>query len=400
MPVPTETKMTFAWPRAAPNRNSAQALALPSLSTVTGRPTMAATLARSGSPRQARFGANATVPAASSTKPAAPTPTAPARWRPSSSVTTSAITAAVRAGLAAGVARRTFSTIWPRSSTTPAATLVPPTSTPIVRLMRGFFRSFRCRRHAGGRSLAGRGLRGRRTGGGSRSGRAGGGSRSGRAGGGSRSGRAGGGSHSGRAAGGGRGGSFRGRWGAGSGGREAAGARRGLVPAAIGARAAAGGCQGRLEHRHRVLDHGGERITHGRHADVPPWLGLTDDPGRPAQRAPGTFGCLTGRRLGRGGLPHVATRLVPAKSGTHLVGQFPAHPAGTGTQQPALKVTDQVAARPAWLCHLVSPPPVPGAPVRLSTRFLSPPRAVSMIVFSARRFSSPGIGIRTSTDSS
>ncbi len=76
MPVPTDTKTTCAWPRAAPNLNSAHALALPSFSTVTGMPTRAATLARSGSPRQARFGANATVPPASSTKPAAPTPTA------------------------------------------------------------------------------------------------------------------------------------------------------------------------------------------------------------------------------------------------------------------------------------------------------------------------------------
>src|SRR5579859_35425 len=348
MPVPTEMKTTCAWPRAAPNRNSAHALALPSLSIVTGRPTRPATFARSGSPRQARFGANATVPAVSSTKPAAPTPTAPARWRPSSSVTTSAITAAVRAGLAAGVARRTFSTMWPRSSTTPAATLVPPTSTPIVRLMRGFFRGLRCRRHTGGRAT----------------------------------------------------GSFRCPGGARSGGREAAGARPGLVPAAIGACAAAGRRQGCLKDRHRVLDHGGERVAHGRHAGVPPGLGLPDDPGRPAQRAPGAFECLAGRGLGRGCLPHIATRLVPAEGGTHLVGQFPAHPAGTGTQQPALKVTDQVISRPTWLSHLLVPPPVPGAPARLSTRFFNPLRAVSMIIFSARRFSGPSIGIRTSTDSS
>src|SRR5713101_1997093 len=40
---------------------------------------------------------------------------------------------AVCCGLAAGVARFTFSRILPCSSTTPAATFVPPTSTPIVR---------------------------------------------------------------------------------------------------------------------------------------------------------------------------------------------------------------------------------------------------------------------------
>src|SRR6516165_10467550 len=151
MPVPTETKVTCSWPRAAPNLNSAHALAFPSFSTVTGKPTSPATLVRSGSPRQARFGANATVPPASSTKPAAPTPTALAWWRPSNSVTTSAITAAVRSGLAAGVARRSVSRIRPRSSTTPAATLVPPTSTPIVRLMRGFFRRLRCHLRISGR---------------------------------------------------------------------------------------------------------------------------------------------------------------------------------------------------------------------------------------------------------
>src|SRR5579871_543886 len=145
IPVPTETNVTCSWPRAAPNLYSAHALASPSFSTVTGRPTSPATLVRSGSPRQARFGANATVPPASSTKPAAPTPTALTWWRPSNSVTTSAITAAVRSALAAGVARRSVSRIRPWSSTTPAATLVPPTSTPIVRLMRGFFSRLRCR---------------------------------------------------------------------------------------------------------------------------------------------------------------------------------------------------------------------------------------------------------------
>src|SRR5437899_12312434 len=41
--------------------------------------------------------------------------------------------------------------MWPWSSTTPAATLVPPTSTPIVRLMQGFFRGRRWRPLIGGR---------------------------------------------------------------------------------------------------------------------------------------------------------------------------------------------------------------------------------------------------------
>src|SRR5215475_8392069 len=63
-------------------------------------------------------------------------PTASISYLASSSATAPAMTPTVSSGLAAGVNRLTFSKIWPRSSTTPAATFVPPTSTPIVRLMR------------------------------------------------------------------------------------------------------------------------------------------------------------------------------------------------------------------------------------------------------------------------
>ena len=52
----------------------------------------------------------------------------------SSSVTTSAIACSVSAGLAAGVDLFSFAMIRPFSSTTPAATLVPPTSTPMARV--------------------------------------------------------------------------------------------------------------------------------------------------------------------------------------------------------------------------------------------------------------------------
>ena len=70
--------MTCAWPRAAPNLVSAHA---PRCRRSPRRPAgpMPATLVRSGSLRQARFGANTTEPPASSTKPAAPIPTALAR---------------------------------------------------------------------------------------------------------------------------------------------------------------------------------------------------------------------------------------------------------------------------------------------------------------------------------
>src|SRR5262249_43759649 len=95
------------------------------------------------------------------------------------------------------------------------------------------------------------------------------------------------------------------------------------------------------------------------------------------------------------GLPDVAGRLVLAEGRANLVGEFPAHPPCSGTKQPPLEVTDQVAG-PAWLCHLLSSP-LPG---RFSTRFFRPLRAVSMILFSGRRFGNPGIGIRRTTASS
>src|SRR5580698_528003 len=138
MPVPTVISIACCWSRAAPSFASAQAAAFASFSTTTGRPIRSSTRFFTCSSRQARLGANNTVERVSSTKPAAPMPTAMTSCRPCSSSTTSAMTSAVSSGRAAGVARFTFSTIFPRSSTTPAATLVPPTSTPIVRLIRPF----------------------------------------------------------------------------------------------------------------------------------------------------------------------------------------------------------------------------------------------------------------------
>ena len=195
-----------------------------------------------------------------------------------------------------------------------------------------------------------------------------------------------------------------GRWRLGrsrAGGREATGTRARLGAPAIGSGAAATRrSQCRLKDRHRILDHAGQRVAHGRYPDIPGGLGLTDEPGGTAQRAPGTLRRLTGQGLGGGGLPHVAGLLGLAQGRADLVGQFPAHPAGTSAQQPTLEVTDHIIARPALLCHLLSSPPPGAVPGRLSTRSFSPLRAVSMIVFSARRFSIPGIGIRKSTESS
>src|SRR6516164_1791681 len=196
--------------------------------------------------------------------------------------------AAVRSGLPAGVERRSFSTMRPRSPTTPAATLVPPTSTPIVRLMRGFFRRFRrwglirarrrrsvrarrrlrararlgllptegrsllvtgARRRrlpagtrrclpARGRSLLVTGVRRRRLPAGTR-------------------------------------GILRRRARRG----VAAGARARRVRAAVPAPAPAGRRQGRFEDRHGILDYRGDRVADRGHPLVPPGFGLPYDPG-------------------------------------------------------------------------------------------------------------------------
>src|SRR5215472_14641576 len=94
------------------------------------------------SSRQARFGANLTADLLSSTNPAAPIPTASTSYLASSSHTASLSTSTVADALAAGVGRLTISTIEPFSSTTPAAIFVPPTSTPMVRLMVRLFLLF------------------------------------------------------------------------------------------------------------------------------------------------------------------------------------------------------------------------------------------------------------------
>jgi hypothetical protein len=65
-------------------------------------------------------------------KPAAPMPTASTSWPSRSSCTHAAMTSSTSLGLAEGVGRRVLARTWPCSSTTPAATFVPPTSTPMV----------------------------------------------------------------------------------------------------------------------------------------------------------------------------------------------------------------------------------------------------------------------------
>src|SRR5215467_766904 len=140
IPVPIVIIMTWSWPRPAPSVASAHAAALASFSTRTGRPVRSSTCRATSSFRQARFGANTIFEPLSSTNPAAPMPTASISYLESSSFTASDISSTVFAAFAAGVGRLTISTIEPFSSTTPAAIFVPPTSTPIARLILRLFR--------------------------------------------------------------------------------------------------------------------------------------------------------------------------------------------------------------------------------------------------------------------
>ena len=89
---------------------------------------------RSGSLRQDRCGANSTVARSASMKPAAPMPTAWISCRSARSSTASTIVSSTTCGLLlrSGVSRRTWSRTSPSCVTTPAATLVPPMSTPTV----------------------------------------------------------------------------------------------------------------------------------------------------------------------------------------------------------------------------------------------------------------------------
>ena len=132
MPVPTVITTTEDAPRAAPNFASPQAAALASFSTTVVMPVMDSTFCFRGSLRHARLGAKSTVARAASTNPAAPMPTASTSWLALSRLITSAITSAVLVVSLAGVGSRREAMMVPSASTTPAATLVPPTSTPIV----------------------------------------------------------------------------------------------------------------------------------------------------------------------------------------------------------------------------------------------------------------------------
>ena len=118
-------------PRPAPNRYSAQAAALASLSTISGRSIRVDSRAFSGSSRQARCGENRTTACALSTQPAAPMPTETTRVpRPQlGDHVDDRVLDRLRAVRRRRSDRR--SRMAPCSSTTPAATLVPPMSIPM-----------------------------------------------------------------------------------------------------------------------------------------------------------------------------------------------------------------------------------------------------------------------------
>src|SRR5450631_1182637 len=249
--------------------------------------------------------------------------------------------------------------IRPSESTTPPATLVPPISTPIVRLTRWSSWTGGSGRLVPHPAPGGGGI-GVRYPVGGRSGVAPGGGRSGV--------------------------------------RYPAGGRIRFV---LYHRAGGGHC--RLEYRHRVLRHRGESVRRGRHLRRQAGARLVQTAGGPAHRAPGALRRLVLRRPG-GALPHVSGPLATAERGPDLPAHSPTHPARPRTDQPPLELADQVGTRlPGLLRHVVSSPMLSAPPLSASVasaRVLRPFSAVSMIIFSALRFRMPGIGTRTSTASS
>ncbi len=134
MPVPRVIMTRWSSPRPAPKRHSAHAAVLASLSTMTGTARRDCRASRSGSSRQARWGANRTRERSASTQPAAPMPTAWTSCRSERSRTSSTMVSSTTLGLLdlCGVSVRIFSRMTPSASTTPAITLVPPMSMPTV----------------------------------------------------------------------------------------------------------------------------------------------------------------------------------------------------------------------------------------------------------------------------
>ncbi len=163
---------------------------------------------------------------------------------------------------------------------------------------------------------------------------------------------------------------------------------------------------GRLERGRRVLQHHRDRVARGRHGRGQAGAGIPELAPGPADRAPLAFrGFVVGGRV----LPHVPLPVrAAAERGANLITQSPGHAARPRADQPSLELADRVTA---WLPlrHVAPsslslsscvPPAAVACARRPSTRALSPFSAVSMMTFSAFRFSMPSSGTRRSTLSS
>ena len=362
MPVPDRDEHDVRMAARGAEPDSAQALALASFSTTTGRPMRSSTCCRSGSSRQARFGANRTLARCLVDEPGR------AQADGLDPVT------AEQLGDRLGDHLLRCGPGWPRgwpgaasrrsgpcSSTTPAATLVPPTSTPIVRLMRRLSRGSR----RFGALLPGPPAAGRR----GRLPRAG----------------------------------PRARPLAGPLGRACPAVGR--VTSAQTELAGACPCPAPALAARPVAARADSKTDIASRASTPTAspaaaiCELTPGPDSRSTRAARQTGhhAHSGASSAGGAVALAHTSAGPradAERGADLVADLAAHAAGPRADEPPLEIADRVLAGPAGLlCHVPSPLPA-------SARFLSPFSAVSMIVFSARRFSIPGIGIRTSTASS
>src|SRR5262249_54502843 len=122
-----------------PQRTSARPAALASLSTLAGTPNTRCVSAASGKPRQqGTFGGLSTTPVLGSSGPGAHNPmplTAPRASGASETTASTALTTAAKpvAASPAGImGTRVLCETSPLESTSPAATLVPPISTPMI----------------------------------------------------------------------------------------------------------------------------------------------------------------------------------------------------------------------------------------------------------------------------
>ncbi len=143
MPVDTTTPSSEAQSRPAPSQCSPRAKHCASPASTVGRPVSSRTSRRSGNPRQLGMLTGLTVPAARSTGPAQPMPAA--RGGGPSSITS--LMRAVRADITSerGVGRVSERRMEPASSTSAAASLVPPMSMASTQVI-----GFRAGRRAGG----------------------------------------------------------------------------------------------------------------------------------------------------------------------------------------------------------------------------------------------------------